>query len=92
MSIADQKQTFVIPVDDPEGFVRRQPASPQYDQVGIERRQFPNLGVELSVEGKELERAIDIFKKLNGKKRINSDELLMVVRAMGFERISENRS
>ncbi len=86
MSIAERDQIPAIPVEDPEGYVQRKPASSKYEQVGIERRQFPNVGVKLSPAARELERAIDIYKMSHGIHRINVEELLMLLAAMGYSR------
>lgn len=89
MSIAERNQVSPIPNDDPEGFVLRKPASSKYEQVGIERRQFPNAGVKLSPAAREFERAIDIYKMTHGIQRINVEELLMLLGTLGYVR--ENR-
>jgi len=86
MSITKQRQTFFIPPQDPEGFVKRRPASSRYEQAGIERRQFPNVGIELSAEAEELGHAIDLFKFTNEKKRVNAEELLTIIRSLGYVR------
>jgi hypothetical protein len=86
MSIAERDQIPEIPVEDPEGFVHRKPASSKYEQVGIERRQFPNAGVRLSPAAQELERAIDIYKMTHGIRRINVEQLLMLMTALGYVR------
>ena len=92
MSIAERDQIPTIPVEDPEGFVQRKPASSKYEQVGIERRQFPNVGVKLSPAAQELGRAIDIYKMTHGIQRINAEELLMLMGALGYVRNGKSNS
>ena len=92
MSIAERYQLPVIPAEDPEGFVHRKPASSKYEEVGIERRQFPNADVKLSPAAQELGKMIDVYKMTHGIQRINFEELLMVMRSLGYAKQDESRA
>ena len=86
MSIAHRVKTFQVPETDPDGFVDRRPASSRYEEAGIERRQFPNTGGEQTGEGAELSRAIDLFKFKKQKKKITIEELLVVMKSLGYSK------
>lgn len=87
MSIVN-RPSFVSPppTEDPEGFVRRSPSSSRYQAAGIERRQFPNSGIQLSDEAAELARAIDIFKRERGIQRINTEQMLSVMHSLNYSK------
>ena len=87
MSIAKRQQPITTSPDTPEGFVQRRPASSRYEQAGIERRQFPNVGVEFSDEGQELAQAIDLYKFENKQQRVNVEELLSIMKSLGYIRM-----
>jgi hypothetical protein len=84
MSIANRQLPPPVEPEVPEGFVERRPASSRYEQAGIERRQFPNAGIEISTEGYELARAIDLYKFENKQQRVNVEELLAILRSLGY--------
>ncbi len=69
-----------------ESFVKRLPASWRYSSAGIERRQFPNVGVKLSEEAEELGEAVDRFKQQHSIRQINFEDLLGVIKACGYSR------
>ena len=66
--------------------VKRKPSSWRYASAGIERRQFPNVGAELSPDAEELGEAIDRYKMKHGIARINFEEILQVIEALGYVR------
>ncbi|TWT36154.1 hypothetical protein KOR34_10530 [Posidoniimonas corsicana] len=49
-----------------------------------ERRQFANSHSELSADAAELARAIDGYKLQHRRRFINADELLVVVKSLGY--------
>ena len=53
---------------------------------GRERRQFVNSHSELSPEAAELARAIDGYKLQHRRRFINADELLTVVKSLGYSK------
>ncbi len=54
--------------------------------VAGERRQFGNSYPELSEDGRELAIAIDEYKVENRRRYITPDEMLNVVRSLGYHR------
>lgn len=53
---------------------------------GVERRQFANSYDELSPDARELGRAIDEYKFLHHRRFINYEELLTVIRSLGYHK------
>ena len=53
---------------------------------GRERRQFTNSHDELSPEAAELARAIDAYKLSNRRRFITYEEMLSVVKELGYTR------
>lgn len=51
---------------------------------GMERRQFSNSHSELSPEAKELAAAIDEYKLVHRRRFITFEEMLGVVRSLGY--------
>jgi hypothetical protein len=74
----------------PERFVERR----NYASPGVvplrERRQFPSGGVELSPEAQQLGRAIDQYKYYHRRRHINCEEILAVIKALGYRRTGES--
>lgn len=62
---------------------RRKSAGPG---PGMERRQFANSYEELSPDARELGRAIDEYKFRHHRRFINYEELLAVIRALGYHK------
>ena len=54
-----------------------------------ERRQFTNSHQELSPEARDLAMAIDEYKLLHRRRFINYEEMLAVMKSLGYERSSE---
>lgn len=68
-----------------EPFVdRRSATSP--DAPGRERRQFANSYEELSPEAAELASAIDGYKLQHRRRFITFEEMLAVIKSLGYER------
>ena len=74
------------PITEPviESFIDRRnydcPGSPP----GVERRQFSNSHSELSPEAKRLALAIDDYKLRHRRRFINFEEMLSVIRSLGY--------
>jgi len=54
------------------------------NEKGIERRQFGNSYRELSEPGRELAEAIDAYKVQHRRRYITTDEMLDVIRSLGY--------
>ncbi|MBX3433925.1 MAG: hypothetical protein KF847_11435 [Pirellulales bacterium] len=74
-----------VPVQ-PEPFVDRRAPNRGSEAAVIERRQFANQYDDLSPEGAELARAIDGYKLQHRRRFINCDELLGVVKGLGYRK------
>ena len=76
----------VAPVElSPTGFVDRRSQDPSGAPVR-ERRQFTNSHEGLSDEAAELARAIDQYKLQNRRRFITYEEMLAVVKDLGYSR------
>lgn len=53
---------------------------------GNERRQFANSYAELSPEARELGQAIDAYKMQHHRRFINYEELLAVIKSLGYHK------
>lgn len=54
----------------------------------VERRQFGNSHQELSAEARELGQAIDQYKLIHRRRFITYEEMLNVIRSLGYRRQS----
>ena len=54
------------------------------NERGIERRQFGNSYRDLSEPGRELAEAIDAYKVQHRRRYITTDEMLDVIRSLGY--------
>lgn len=79
-------QVMETPVSPAAPFVeRRNPAA--VEQMPIcERRQFTNSHEELSPEAAELAQAIDHYKLRHRRRFITFEEMLAVVKSLGYHR------
>jgi hypothetical protein len=81
-----QVQTTVAanPTSQSQGFIERRQngGSPP----GVERRQFSNSYGELSPESRELATAIDQYKLMHRRRFITYDEMLMVIKQLGYHK------
>ena len=53
---------------------------------GVERRQFTNQYTELSPETRELATAIDQYKLMHRRRFITYDEMLAVIKSLGYHK------
>ncbi|MCI0357411.1 MAG: hypothetical protein L0211_02875 [Planctomycetaceae bacterium] len=60
--------------------------SPQRDAQQRERRQFANTYEDLSPEARELAQAIDGYKLMHRRRFITYEEMLSVVKTLGYRR------
>ena len=74
-----------IPVD----FTDRRNPENQRRSAGNERRQFTNSFSEYSRDAAELGQAIDQYKLMHRRRFINFEELLSVIKSIGYEKTNE---
>ncbi len=55
---------------------------------GIERRQFGNSYRDLTEQGRQLAEAIDAYKVQHRRRYITTDEMLQVIRELGYRQNS----
>jgi hypothetical protein len=67
-------------------FVERRSPTPVAPLAVCERRQFANSHTGLSPEAAELARAIDQYKLQHRRRFITFEEMLAVVRSLGYHR------
>jgi hypothetical protein len=75
-----------ILVADESAFVDRRDPYAANDGPGRERRQFVNSHDELSPDAAELARAIDSYKLSHRRRFINFEEMLAIVKLLGYKR------
>src|SRR5690606_23078602 len=80
-----QTTIFQAPPADPPFVDRRTPEGAEATPVR-ERRQFTNSHSELSGDAAELARAIDEYKSRHRRRFINFEEVLDVVKSLGYSR------
>lgn len=66
-------------------FVDRR-VGPSADAPAVERRQFADSHEGLSPEAQELARAIDSYKLLHRRRFITYEEMLSVVKSLGYHK------
>lgn len=68
--------------------VDRRKRSPRKSTEGpeTERRQFGNTYSNLSQEGQELAEAIDRYKMQNRRRYITTDEIILVLKELGYSK------
>jgi hypothetical protein len=69
-----------------EPFVDRRNYSQQTGTASRERRQFTNSHEELSPEARELAQAIDSYKLMHRRRFITYEEMLAVMKSLGYRR------
>ncbi len=84
MSMENQAQPPVTPLQ--TQFVDRRDPSIQRDSPGLERRQFSDAFEDLSAEAAELGAAIDQYKLVNRRRYVSYEEMLSVIKALGYEK------
>jgi hypothetical protein len=67
-------------------FVDRRDPVQLSEQLPFERRQFANTYEELSPDAAELARAIDSYKVQHRRRFITFEEMLAVIRSLGYAR------
>lgn len=72
--------------ENPAPFVDRRSSAPRGDAPIRERRQFTNSHSELSSDAAELARAIDEYKARHRRRFINYEEVLEIVRSLGYSK------
>jgi hypothetical protein len=75
--------TIATPV---EPFVDRRNYAVQAGSPQRERRQFTNSHEELSPDARELAQAIDSYKLMHRRRFITYEEMLAVVKSLGYKR------
>ena len=83
-AVAEAPQEIAA-TEPPEGFIDRRSEDPQ-DSPARERRQFTNSHTGLSDEAAELARAIDQYKAERRRRFIDYEEMLSVVKSLGYRR------
>ncbi|MEX2120330.1 MAG: hypothetical protein WD847_12105 [Pirellulales bacterium] len=69
-----------------ETFVERRNTELPLGSPGRERRQFADTYQELSPDARELAQAIDSYKLLHRRRFITYEEMLGVVRSLGYHK------
>ncbi len=67
-------------------FVDRRTYDTSLGPPGVERRQFANSHAELSPEARELAQAIDSYKLRHRRRFITYEEMLAVIKSLGYHR------
>jgi hypothetical protein len=73
-------------VTEESAFIDRRDPYSMGDVSGRERRQFINSHDELSPDAAELARAIDTYKLSHRRRFINFEEMLAIVKSLGYSR------
>jgi hypothetical protein len=76
----------ILPETGTENFQDRRNYTAQAGAPGSERRQFTNTYDELSPEARELAQAIDAYKLMHRRRFITYEEMLNVVKELGYGR------
>jgi hypothetical protein len=78
--------TIYTPSGKDASFVDRRVNSMDAPPAGRERRQFANSYEALTPEARELAMAIDRYKVENRRRYITYEEMLAVIRTLGYEK------
>lgn len=70
----------------PSTFVDRRSYDPGVGRPAMERRQFANSHEELSPDARELATAIDEYKLVHRRRFITYEEMLSVVKSLGYHK------
>lgn len=73
-------------VTEESAFIDRRDPNSMGDPQGRERRQFVNSHDDLSPEAAELASAIDTYKLSHRRRFINFEEMLAIVKSLGYRR------
>ena len=71
------------------GFIDRRSPSNQRSAPGLERRQFSDAREQLSPDAAELGSAIDQYKLLHRRRYITYEEMLAIIKSLGYEKKTE---
>ena len=71
---------------DQTNFLDRRDPNAQRQSPGDERRQFTNSHDGLTPDAAELGRAIDQYKLMNRRRFITYEEMLAVIKSLGYEK------
>ncbi|MAT70750.1 MAG: hypothetical protein CMJ58_14640 [Planctomycetaceae bacterium] len=80
-TLLEQQQTASDP-----NFVDRRDPNRAESPAGFERRQFANSYDDLSPDAAELANAIDQYKLLHRRRFINHEEMLGVIKSLGYSK------
>ena len=69
---------------DPATFIDRRSPTNSRQNPGLERRQFTNSYQDLSPDAAELGQAIDQYKLINRRRYITYEEMLSVIKSLGY--------
>ena len=78
--------TTVLPTTVTEPFVDRRSYEAEAAAPGVERRQFANSHEELSPDARELAVAIDGYKLRHRRRFITFEEMLAIIKSLGYQR------
>lgn len=78
-----------MPALPPQEFADRRMPSQQRQSTGLERRQFTNSHSDLSPEAAELGQAIDQYKLLHRRRFVSYEEMLHVIKSLGYSKNAE---
>ena len=84
-----EKQTFGTRADSTStdtNFLDRRSPSAGNDAPGFERRQFSDSHSSLSDDAAELGQAIDQYKLVNRRRYISYEEMLNIMKSLGYEK------
>ncbi len=70
----------------PPAFIDRRSNEAGAVSLGSERRQFTNSHSELSPDANELAQAIDTYKLIHRRRFITYEEMLSVVKSLGYHK------
>jgi hypothetical protein len=70
----------------PAGFQDRRDPNRQRKSTGLERRQFSDGHNQLSPEAAEVGRAVDQYKLENHRRFVTYEELLAVMKSLGYSK------
>ncbi len=73
-------------VAEESAFLDRRDPNSMGDSQGRERRQFVNSHDDLSPDAAELAHAIDTYKLSHRRRFINFEEMLAIVKSLGYRR------
>ncbi|MGQ9760555.1 MAG: hypothetical protein ACUVQH_01470 [Thermogutta sp.] len=85
-SFSSNSVGFPAPGEQPPVFVERRKDRGKSPPSGGERRQFGNSYADLSPEAQELGQAVDAYKLQHHRRFINYEELLTVIKSLGYHK------